>query len=126
MTNTRIARVYPDLSEDLARVALLGETLTLARDMKLSRQEIDAKSTDAEQVADLLSRTGLVEEIESAEQTAATTVVELLTLVSEEDLEQGLFQGLLSSEDYQEALTAKRTMSLQRGRKSEREQEREQ
>ena len=121
MSDVRIARAFPDLPENQALVALLGETLGLARGMKLSRQGIDAAGADAEQVKELLSQTGLMDEIDDAEKATTATVVELLAKVSEQDLEQGLNQGLLSSEDCREAFTAKRTMSLQRGRTSERD-----
>lgn len=123
MTEARIAREFPDLSEAQSLVALLGETLGMAREMKFTQQEIDAAGTDAQKVEDLLSSAGLVEEIEYAEKTATATIVEILARVSEKDLETGRDHDLLSPEDYREALTAKRTMELARGRAPEQERD---
>lgn len=126
MTDTRIARAFPDLSEPESLVALLGETLDLARGMKLSRQEIIGAEGKPEQIAELLSQTGLLDEIAAAEQTATATVVELLARISEADLEQGRDKGLLSPEDFREALAAKRTLLLKRARTQEFEHGQEQ
>ncbi len=125
MTEARIARVYPDLPEPLALVALFGETLGMAREMKVTRLEVDAAKGDAGQVAELVLRTGLEDEIEAAEKTATTTIVELLARVSEGDLRDGRDRGLLSPEDYGEVLTAKRTLSLQQSRAQSDERDRE-
>ncbi len=125
MTNTRIARAYPGLSEPLARLAFISEALEMTRRMKQSRREIDAAGTDGSQIAELLSQTGLVEEFETAEETVAATVVELLTQVSEEELREGRDSGLLTPEEYDEALTTKRTMSLEHSRSRQQEHDRE-
>ena len=125
MTDARISRAFPDLPEPLALVALLGETLDMARGMQLSRDDIAAAGADAGQVADLIARTGLLEEIDAAERTTTSTIVELLARVSERDLEEGRDQGLLSPEDFREALSAKRRMSLARDRAVEREDDRQ-
>lgn len=126
MTDTRIARAFPDLPEPLALVALLGETLGLARGMRLSRQEIDEAEGKPEQIAELLSQTGLLTEIAAAEQAATATIVELLAQISETDLEQGRDNGLLLPEDFREALAAKRTLLLKRARTQEQEHGQEQ
>ena len=126
MTDARIARAFPDLPEPLALVALLGETLGFARDIKLTRQEISDAGDDAEKVASLLSEAGLLTEIAAAEQTATATIVELLARISEADLEQGHNKGLLSPEDFREALIAKRTLSLKRTRTPQQEHSQEQ
>lgn len=123
MSEARIAREFPDLSEAQSLVALLGETFGMAREMKFARSEIDAAGADTQKVEDLLSRTGLVEEIEAAEKTATATIVEILAQVSEQDLKNGRDRDLLSPEDYAQALTAKRTMSLSRGRALEQERD---
>ncbi len=121
MSEARIAHAFPDLTEAQSLVALLGETLSMARDMKLVQSEIGEAGNDTQKVEDIISRTGLVAEIEAAEKTASTTIVEILAQVSEQDLKDGFDMGTLSSEDYREALTAKRTMSLARGRAPEQE-----
>ena len=125
MTNAQIARAYSDLPESLARVALLCETLEMGKEMKLSQAKIDAARHDEERLNELLVQTGLPKEIEAAEQTITQTMVALIEKISEQDLEAGRDKGLLSAEDYQEALTAKRTMELARVRPEEPEQERE-
>ncbi len=115
MTDARISRAFPDLPEPL----------DMARGMQLSRDDIAAAGADAGQVADLIARTGLLEEIDAAERTTTSTIVELLARVSERDLEEGRDQGLLSPEDFREALSAKRRMSLARDRAVEREDDRQ-
>ena len=109
MSEARIARAYPHLSPALARVALLGETLELARTMELATGE----------------RAGNQAEVEAAKHAAMGTIVELIAQITERDLEAGLAQDLLSRDDFDEALKAKRTMSLTRNRAAERESERE-
>jgi len=42
MTDAQITRAYPDLPDALARVAVLGDTLDMAREMKLRQREIQA------------------------------------------------------------------------------------
>jgi len=123
MTDTRIAHAFPDLSEGQALLALLSETLEMARDMKLTQSGIDAAGTGTERAKDLIASAGLVSEIEAAQKTAHMTVVEILARVSEDDLKLGRDKGLLSPEDFTEALTAKRTMSLARGRSAEQERD---
>lgn len=97
----------------------------MARDIKSARQDIEAAGKDGKQAEDLLSSTGLIAEIEAAEKTAHSTVVEILAQITEQDIEAGRDKGLLTPEDYAQALTAKRTMSLARGRTSEQERDRE-
>lgn len=125
MTNTQIARAFPGLSEGQALVALLGETLEMARDMKLTQNDLEVAGAGTEQAKSLIESAGLSEEIEAAEKTAHATVVEILARVSEDDLKDGLNKGLLTPDDHREALKAKRTLSLARGRSAEREDERE-
>lgn len=123
MTNTRIAHAFPDLSEGQALLALLSETLELARDLEMTQREI--KCADAEQAQALIASAGLADEIAAAERTAHATVLEILARVSEDDLKAGRDNGLLLHEDYQDALKAKRSLSLLRGRSGERDHERE-
>ena len=125
MTDAQIAHAQPNLSEAQALLALLSETLEMARDMKITQSELEAAGADTAQAKDLITSAGLVSEIEAAEKTAHATVVQILTQVSEQDLQDGRDKGLLTPEDYQEALTAKRTLSLARGRSSERDHDRE-
>lgn len=65
----------------------------------------------------------MTEEIEAAGETANATILSILNRVSEEDLERGRNTGLLTPDDFTGAL--KRTLSLSRGRSSDREEERE-
>ena len=125
MTDTHIAHAFPNLSEGQALLALLSETLEMARDMKLTQSDLEAAGVGTEQAKELITSAGLKEEIAAAEKTAHATVVQILTRVSEQDLQDGRDKGLLTSDDYQEALTAKRTLSLARGRAQAHETERE-
>ncbi len=119
MTNARIVREFPDLSKAQSLVALLGETLEMARGIKFTQLEIDEAGADGEKAKEILESAGLVTEIEAAEKTATTTIVEIIAQVSEQDLKIGRDNDLLSPEDFREALTAKRTMGLARGRAPE-------
>ncbi|OEJ64246.1 hypothetical protein [Magnetovibrio blakemorei] len=123
MTNTRIAHAFPDLSEGQALLALLSETLELARDLEMTQREI--KGANAELTQAIIASAGLADEIEAAEKTAHATIVEILARVSEGDLKAGRDNGLLLPEDYQEALKAMRILSLSRGHSTGREDERE-
>lgn len=123
MTDARIVHAFPDLPEHLARVALLGETFRVSCQIKISRQEIDAAEGDAEQVKELIALLGFPEDMAFAEEAATATILELLTLVSEQDLEEGRDQGLLAPEDFEAALKVKRSMALERGRVREAEAE---
>ena len=67
----------------------------------------------------------LTDEIAAAEKTAHATIVQILSRVSEQDLQEARNQGLLTPEDHKEALKAKRTLSLSKSRSFERENERE-
>lgn len=124
MTDARLAHAFPDLSEGQALLALLSETLELARGIEEAQREIEAAEVSSGQVHGLASIVGLPEELHAAEQTVQGTILELLARVSEHDLQAGRDTGLLSPEDYREALKAKRTLSLGRGRTEERENER--
>lgn len=123
MTDSQLAHAYPGLSKEQALLAVLSETLEMARDMKITQSRI--KAAGPGQVKELIASAGFEEELETAEKTAEATMTILLRHMSEQDLQDGRDKGLLTPEDYQEALTAKRTMSLSRGRSSEREEERE-
>jgi len=123
MTEARIAHAHPDLSDDQALLALLGETLEMARDLEITRRGLQEKS--GAELSALVKSAGLPEEIESAAKAAQTTVLEILSRISEQALEAGRDKGFLSPEDYREALKAKRTLSLSRGRATERENGRE-
>jgi len=125
MTDAQLAHAFPDLTEAQALLALLSETLEMARDMKLTQSDLEAAGVGTEQAKELIASAGLTEEIAAAEKTAHATVVQILSRVSEQDLEEGRDKGLLTTEDYQEALTAKRTMSLSKSRSTERESEHE-
>jgi hypothetical protein len=125
MTDARIAREFPNLSEGQALLALLSETLEMARGMKLAQIEMNAIKANAQQVESLITSAGLPDEISAAEKAAHTTIVEILARITEQDLEAGRNKGILSPDDYHEALTAKRTLSLARGRADERDHEHE-
>jgi len=123
MTDTRIAHAFPDLSEGQALLALLSETLEMARDLEMTQREI--KGADAQRAKSLIASAGLTEEIEAAGETAKATILSILNRVIEEDLERGRNTGLLTPDDFTGALKAKRTLSLSRGRSSDREEQRE-
>jgi hypothetical protein len=89
----------------------------------MTQREI--KGADAEQAQAITASAGLADEIEGADKTAHATVLEILARVSEDELMAGLKAGLLLPEDYQEALKAKRSLNLCRGRSGERDHERE-
>lgn len=116
MTDARIARSHPGLSETESLVALLTESLELARGIELTRNDLGAAGGDDRRVRELLTAAGMAEEIESAGKTVQATVVDILARLSERDLQAGLDQGLLSPDDHAEALTILRTLSLARGR----------
>ena len=67
----------------------------------------------------------LTEEIAAAEKTAQATIVQILSRVSEQDLQEARNQGLLTPEDHQEALKSKRTLNLKKSRSANRELEQE-
>lgn len=123
MTDTRIAHAFPDLSEGQALLARLSEAFEMARDLEMTQRVID--DADAERAKALIASAGSPEELAVAEKTARATVLGLLERVSEDDLKVGLEAGLLLPEDYQDALKAMRAMSLNRGRSTEREHDRE-
>jgi len=123
MTDAQITRAYPDLSEELARVAVLGDTLDMAREMKLRQREIQAAKNKPQELEKLISSLGLVAELADAEKITTSTIVTILAQVTEEDLQAGLDLELISPDDLSEALAALRTMKLQRGRSNEQEQE---
>lgn len=109
MTDVRIARAYPDLPENLARVALLRETLELAQSLEMVTDDV----------------AGGKEDVAEAQQAAPSTIVELIAQISEQDLKAGLEKELISEEDYNETLIAIRKMELSRNRSLERENERD-
>ncbi len=121
MTDVHIARAYPDLSEGQSLIAVLGEALDMARGIKLIQLDIAAAGDDKKKVEGLLSQTGMQEEIESADKMTAATVIRILEKVSEQDLQNGHKQGLLTEEDYHKALSVKRSMELKRNRAPEQE-----
>jgi len=123
MTDTRIAHAFPDLTEGQALLAQLSGIFEMARDLEMTQREIDG--ADAQRAKKLIASAGSPEELSVAEKTAHATILGILTLVSEDDLKAGLEAGLLLPEDYQEALKAMRAMSLNRGRSTEREHDRE-
>jgi len=123
MTDAQITRAYPDLPDALVRVAVLGDTLDMAKDMEFTLCELEAVGDDKAAVDALLKGAGLQSEITDAKAIATKTIVAILAQVSEQDLQAGLDLDLISSEDHREALTAMRTMKLQRGRSNEQEQE---
>ena len=122
MTDTRIAHAFPTLSDDQSLLALLSETLEMTRDLEMTQRAL--KEASGAKLQELIESAGLPEEIEGAEKVARATVIEILSRISEHDLEVGRDKGFLSPDDYREALKAKRTLSLARGRDSERETER--
>ena len=81
MTDTRIAHAYPNLSEGQALLALLSETLELARDLAMTHQ--DLKEARGAKLQELMGREGLTEEIDGAAKTAQETVVEILSRISD-------------------------------------------
>jgi len=95
----------------------------MARDLEITQRVID--DADAERAKALIASAGSPEELAVAKKTARTTVLGLLERVSEDDLQAGLEAGLLLPEDYQDALKAMRAMSLNRGRSTEHEHDRE-
>ena len=123
MTDTRIAHAFPDLSEGQALLARLSATFEMARDLKMTQREIDG--ADAGRAKEIIDSAGSPEELSEAEKTAHATVLKILARISEDDLKAGLEAGLLLPEDYQDALKAMRAMSLNRGRSTEREHDRE-
>lgn len=125
MTDARIARAYPHLPEALGRVALLGETLAMTRDLAVTRREMADAGHDPDKLAAILARHGVVGEIEQAEQAAARSIAVLLAAVSEPDLQDGRDKGLISAEDYREAVIAKRTLDLSLGRSADQERGRD-
>ncbi|WP_413207876.1 hypothetical protein [Rhodospirillum sp. A1_3_36] len=125
MTDAQIARAYPHLSEPMARVALLGEALEMTRDLAAARLEFAEAAKSKAVVDEIISRRGTLAEIENAEEVARRYILDVLTKLSEQELEEGREKGLLSSEDQREALKAIRTMSLQRGRTDGRDKDRE-
>jgi len=123
MTDAQITRAYPDLPDELARVAVLGDTLGMAKDMELTLRDLEAAEGDKAKVDALVKSAGLQSEITDAKATATKTIVAVLAQVSEQDLQAGLDLKLLSPEDHREALTVLRTMKLQRGRSPEQERD---
>jgi len=123
MTDTHISHAFPDLSEGQALLALLSETLEMARDLEMTQQNLKAANGDA--LESLIVSAGLPEEIEAAGKAAQATVIQILNRVSEQDLQDGYNKGVLTEDDYREALTAMRHLSLSRGRSAEREHDRE-
>lgn len=122
MTDAHIAHAFPDLTESQALLAQLSETLEMARDLEMTRRDI--KEASGASLRELIASAGLPEEIEGAAKTAQATVVEILSRISEQDLLNGRDKGLLTHDDYTEALKAKRTLILSRGRSSDRDHER--
>jgi len=123
MTDTQITRLYPDLPDELARVAVLGDTLGMAKDMELTLRDLEAAGHDKPKFDDLVARVGRPSEVESAQSTATKTIVAILAQGSEQDLQAGLDLKLLSIEDHREALTVLRTMKLQRGHSPDQERD---
>lgn len=76
-----IAHAFSDLSEGQALLAQLSEILEMTRQ--------DHKTTKGDALDELIASAGLPEEIEAAGKTMQTTIVNILTRVSERDLEQG-------------------------------------
>jgi hypothetical protein len=123
MTDTRIAHAFSGLSDDQSLLALLSETLEMTRDLEMTQRAL--KEASGAKLQELIESAGLPEEIEGAAKTAQVTIVEILSRISEQDLQDGRDKGPLTPDDYTEALKAKRTLSLARGRSAEREDERE-
>jgi len=123
MTDAHIAHAFPDLSEAQAQLAVLSETLEMACNMRLTLSALEAAGT--ERAKEIIASAGSPEEIAAAEKMARATVLKILTRISEDDLQAGREAGLLTPEDFDEALKAKRTLSLSRGRSTEREHDRE-
>jgi len=123
MTDTQITRTHPDLPKELALVAVLSETLDMAKDIELTLRDLEATGDDQGKVEELLKSAGLQSEIEDAQSTATKTIVAILAQVSEQDLQAGLDLDLLSADDHREALQAMRTMALERGRSNEQDRD---
>lgn len=123
MTDTRIAHAFPTLSEDQALLARLCETLEMAQNLEIAQR--DMKKASGAELQELIESAGLPEEIEGAEKAARAAIIDILSRISEHDLEAGRDKGFLSPDDYREALKAKRTLSLARGRTPEKDRERD-
>lgn len=109
MTDVRIARCYPNLTTELARVAMLSDSLDVMRSMEMATGDV----------------AGTKEEVASAKQATSRTIVELISKISEQDLKVGLEKELISEEDYKDTVVALRRMELARNLPVEREDERE-
>jgi|GEM_PF-2981200 len=123
MTDAKLAHAFPDLTDSQALLARLAETLEMARHLEATLQAINVATGAA--LDELIQTAGLPEELEAAGQSMRATIMHDLARISEQDLEQGRNAGLLTPGDYTDALKAKRTLSLSRGRSVEREQDRE-
>lgn len=123
MTDTRIAHAFPGLSDAPSLPALLSEMQDMTRDLEITQRAL--KEASGAKLQELIESAGLPEEIEGAAKTAQVAIVEILSRIAEQDLQDGRDKGLLTPDDYTEALKVKRTLSLARGRSTEREDERD-
>ncbi len=123
MTEPRIARVYPDLADTEALLKMLAETLEVARGVELTLRDLEEAGQDTAEYAALITSAGQPSEIEAAGEAARATVLDLLTHLSEKDLQAGRDRGLLLPDDYTEALKAKRALILALGRSAPRERD---
>ncbi|MBL4692865.1 MAG: hypothetical protein JKY92_05995 [Magnetovibrio sp.] len=109
MTDAQITRKYPDLSAELAQVAVLGVTLNMAKDMELALCNLEAEGGE-----ELVQSLGSPSEIIEAQATASKTIAAILNQVSEQDLQAGLDLDLLSAEDHRAFVKTIRMMALER------------
>jgi len=123
MTAAQITRAHPDMPHEIALVAVLGETLDMAKNIEITLQDLKTAENDKAQVEELLKSAGLQSEIKDAQAATRKTIVAILDQVSEQDLQAGLDMDLLSIDDHREALIAKRKMELERGQSPETEPE---
>ena len=104
MSDARIQRKFPDVPEHLRSIALLAETLAMARELEINATELDTRHTE------------LTADIRQAMSTLQDSVSDLVAGLSEAQLADGLASGLFSPEDMEDALRYKRLMEIERGK----------
>ncbi|MBL4747598.1 MAG: hypothetical protein JKY17_02045 [Magnetovibrio sp.] len=109
MTDALITRKYANLADELARVAVLGVTLNMAKDMELALRNLGAKGGDT-----FVQSVGFPSETSEAQATASKTIAGLLAQVLEQYLQAGLDLDLLSTEDRRKFVKTSRVMALER------------
>ena len=121
--DTRLARDHPGLTREQSAVALLAETLQLAKEADAAYAELRAAGTP-EETRRLEAVHGLHTEIEYAQKLAHATLATKLRDLSEQDIIEAHAAGVIATEDYRQALAAKRREGLEQGRGKESERER--